>query len=440
MEELKHGFRIDPAKCAGRMECMRICPVQALRVKNGKAALIPERCIDCGVCLRVCPRGAVSAATLSFADLDKFKLKVAVPSSVLYSQFPMTASPDKIRGALLKIGFDVVYDFSAEVELVNRAIRDCLRSWKDSLPLISSSCPVVVRLVQVAYPTMVGQLLPIELPRELAGREVKRRFSQTHGVSEDEIAAVYITPCQAKTISIIQPAEGAKSHLDGAVGINEIYNETLSHIRDDDATEAGSVTGFLRSSRTLLWGTAEGQAENLARHRYLSLTGIPSIIKVFDDIEKGKLRNVDFLECHACEGGCIGGNLTVENHYVARSKILYVFAGMDKPGESFTREIEERYPTTDFSPRAPIKPRMVPDGNLGLIELVRRKKRTEEILRALPGLNCGLCGAPACRAHAEDVASGRAEARDCVFLGSERIDQLRQLYLRDGGKGTGGQA
>lgn len=436
MEELKHGFRIDAAKCDGCMECMRSCPVQALRVKQGKAALLPERCIDCGVCLRLCPHGAVSPATLSFADLDRFKVKVAVPSSVLYSQFPLVASPDRIRAALLKIGFDMVYDFSVEIELVNRAIRDCLATWGGNLPIISSSCPVVVRLVQVAYPTMVDQLMPVELPRELAGREVKRSLAPQFDCSPDDVAAVYITPCQAKSISIMQPAEGDKSWLDGAVGINEIYNEILSHLRDEDAPVAAAAS-FVRSPLTLLWGTAEGQAENLSRHRYLSLTGIASIIKVFDDIEKGKIRNVDFLECHACEGGCIGGNLTVENHYVARSKILYVFGSMEEPTAEFSAEVDARYPLTDFMPRAPIRPRILPDSNLGVVELVKRRKRTEEILKALPGLNCGLCGAPRCRTHAEDVTAGHAEARDCVFVDRNRIDALRAIYVRDADRSQG---
>ena len=42
MVELKHGFKIDRARCVGRMHCMRACPTHAIRVKNGKAHLIPE--------------------------------------------------------------------------------------------------------------------------------------------------------------------------------------------------------------------------------------------------------------------------------------------------------------------------------------------------------------------------------------------------------------
>ena len=83
MPELKHGFKIDPAKCEGRMYCMRACPTRAIRVKNGKAHLIPELCIDCGSCLGVCPSKAISATTVSLADLNRFKFKVAVASPAL---------------------------------------------------------------------------------------------------------------------------------------------------------------------------------------------------------------------------------------------------------------------------------------------------------------------------------------------------------------------
>jgi len=62
---------------------------------------------------------------------------------------------------------------------------------------------------------------------------VKRKYSRELGLRPEEIAAIYITPCQAKSISILQPAEDAKSFLDGAVGISEIYNDILYRLRKD---------------------------------------------------------------------------------------------------------------------------------------------------------------------------------------------------------------
>ena len=408
---------------------MRACPTHAIRVKNGKASLIPELCIDCGSCLVVCPSGAISATTITFAELDRFKFKVAVCSPTLFFQFSQRVTPAHVRRALLDLGFDAVWDYSIDIELINRAITDCVKQWPGPFPLISSSCPVVVRLVQVAYPAMVEQLIPIESPREIAGRELKRKYSKELKLKSEEIAAIYITPCQAKTISILQPAEEAKSHLDGSVGISEIYNDIFNQIQKSSKPVDPEQIVF-SSGELSRWIAPEGEFPNLSREHYLPLTGLNDIIKVFNDIEKGKIRNIEFLECHACLGGCIGGNLTVENLYVARSKNLHLLAYVLNPTPEFEKEVEKRYGKEDFSLRRPLRPRIIEGEVVDLRERVMRRRRADELLRGLPLLNCGLCGAPTCRNHAEDVAAGRTEVGDCVFLSRERIEVLRKIYKK----------
>jgi Fe-S-cluster-containing hydrogenase component 2 len=408
---------------------MRACPTHAIRVKNGKARLIPELCIDCGSCLGVCPTGAITATTITFAELDKYKFKVAVASPALFAQFALNVTPAQVGRALLDLGFDAVWEYAVDIELIDRAIMDCVKKWPGPFPLISDSCPVVVRLVQVAYPSMVEHLIPIDAPREIAGRELKRKYSQELGLKPEEIAAIYITPCQAKTISILQPAEEAKSHLDGAVGISQVYNDILVKMRK--STNVGEAQGDLMSSSELLhWGAPEGEFPKISPEHYLPLAGLSDIMKVFNDIEKGKIRNIEFLECHACQGGCVGGNLTVDNLYVARSKSLHLRATMPKPSPDFEAEVRRRYAMEDFSLRASIKPRRIEGEVVDLRERVARRKRADELLKGLPLLNCGLCGAPTCKSHAEDVAALRADISDCVFLSRDRIDILREIYKK----------
>ena len=429
MVELRHGFRIDPDKCDGRMSCMRACPTHAIRVKNGKARLISELCIDCGLCLGVCELGAISATTINFAELDGYKFKVAVASPALFTQFGLRDTPADIGRALLELGFDAVWEYAVDFALVDRAITDFVKKWPGPFPLISNYCPVVVRLIQVAYPSMVDHVIPLESPREIAARELKRKYSREMGLKPEEIAAIYITPCQAKAISILQPAEEAKSNLDGAVAISEIYNDLVTKMRE--ATRPGDAPKDLVPAGELLrWGSPEGEIPALSREHYLPLTGLPHIMKVFDDIEKGKTRNIEFLECHACQGGCIGGNLTVENLYVARSKNLHLMAGMSTPGHEFEKEVDRRYALEDFSLRGSLKPRQTEGEAIDLRERVMRRKRAEEVLKTLPQLNCGLCGAPKCKNHAEDVAASRADLLDCVFLSPDRIKALGKHYKK----------
>lgn len=411
---------------------MRVCPTRAIRVKEGKAKLLPELCIDCGSCLTVCPSGAIQATTGSVADLDSYHYKVAVPSPVLFGQFPQGITPAHIMVGLCGLGFDAVWDFTVELSLVNRAVLDYVEHWEGPYPLISVSCPVVVRLVQVLYPGMIDQLIHLQPPRELAGRELKRRYSEELGINRDEIAAIYITPCQAKTISILKPAEGAKSNLDGSLGICDVYNDILAITRPMEKEGADILSeGSVRSMEMLRWATSQGQGHVLGRHRYMSVTGLANIIQVFDDIEKGKLRNIEYLECDACWGGCVGGNLTVDNIYVTFSKIQRLLADLPESDPTLEAEIERRHPCEDFSLRGRIRPRTA-DRNVGdLKERVRRIKTEEAVSKILPGLNCGLCGAPTCKTFARDVAAGTARKCDCVLLSNERLEKLREIYIRN---------
>ena len=55
--------------------------------------------------------------------------------------------------------------------------------------------------------------------------------------------------------------------------------------------------------------------------------------------------------------------------------------------------------------------------------------RMEKICADLPGLDCGSCGSPTCRAMAEDIVKGKAKETDCIHKLKEQIqsvyDQLK---------------
>jgi hypothetical protein len=152
------------------------------------------------------------------------------------------------------------------------------------------------------------------------------------------------------------------------------------------------------------------------------------VIKVFDDIEKGKLKDIDFLDCFACWGGCANGNLTVDNVYVSLGKLQTLWTDLPEIDDETAAEARRRYPREAFAMDPPPQPRAalrVTD----LRERVRRVKETERIAGELPGVNCGLCGTPGCRVLAHDVAAGTAKKTDCVFLSKRRLDELRAIHL-----------
>ena len=416
MIDYAHGFRVHDDLCDGCLACMRLCPTQAIRVRGGKASVRAELCIDCGSCLSACTRGAMTATTSTLDEFADFAFKVAIPSPVLFGQFPREVRPEHIVQGLLAAGFDAVWDYGIDLGLTTRAIADYVDDWEGPHPLVNMNCPVIIRLVQVSYPRMVDQLLQMQPPREMAGREIKRRYAQELGLAPEKIAAIYVTPCQARTISIVQPAEGGTSCLDGTVGVPQVYNAILEEARRaSEAGEQPAESSLVRSSAMLRWATPRAFPYALRRHRYIAVTGLPNVIQVFDDVERGKLKDIDFLECYACWAGCGNGNLTVDNVYVGQAKLQTLMAELPPTDPVTEAEIERRYQHESFSLESPFAPRVRP-GAGSLRDRVRRVNEAADVLRNLPGYDCGLCGAPACRVLARDVAAGEAAATDCVLL------------------------
>ena len=62
----KHSVELDVMKCTGCTTCLRHCPTEAIRIRDGHAVINEDRCIDCGECIRVCPNNAKKAMCSKF--------------------------------------------------------------------------------------------------------------------------------------------------------------------------------------------------------------------------------------------------------------------------------------------------------------------------------------------------------------------------------------
>ncbi len=426
MNHYLHFVRVDEDKCQGRMKCMRICPTEAIRVRGGKAKIDDEKCIDCGECITACPSGAIYPLTDPFGELTKFKHTVAIPSPALYAQFGQKITPSKILKGLKKLGFDDAYDLALSCGEISFAIQEYLRENKELKPLIINTCPTVVRLIQVKYPSLISHIIPIDIPREIAGREVKQKKSRQYGLKENKIGAFYITPCPAKMISIKQPAEKEKSYLDGAISVSDIYGPLLSAMENGDIEESDKSIDNL-CILGLGWAMAGGISRTLKLKNSLSVSGLPEILKVFDDMERGKLQYIDFIEAYSCPQGCIGGSLTVENLYISYNKILKLIEELELRKVKKCpdiREVRKKYSQGYFFKEHELHPRPLKPLNDDLTIAIKKRKEKEKIYETLPKIDCGACGSPTCAAFAEDVVKKEASISDCVFMLPKKLKGL----------------
>lgn len=410
-----HSVKINKKKCIGCVRCMKGCPTKAIRVKNGKAIINKERCIDCGECLRVCQYNAVVPITTSSADLDKFRYRVAVPSPVLYSQFGQHVMPNEILSVLKELGFDFVYDEALMCEMTSGAIEEYLDDNKGPKPVISSTCPVVVRLIQRLFPSLCNRIIPIEPPREIAAKNLRVEISNKYKVKKEDIGIIHITPCAAKMVSINHPETLQKSYLDGALSIQDIYNKIMMKLKK------AKKPYILENQRQVSgigigWAIAGGEIRGLKYFHSISVSGVYDTIKILEDVEAGRLDNIEYLGCLICPDGCVGGPLTVENRFMAKSNVLRLiktFGGKRRVTAHFVKKL---YQEKFFSFEASVKPKPFSPLDKNREKAIRKMKLLEKTFEKLPHTDCGVCGAPDCRTFAEDVARGEAKISDCLFI------------------------
>jgi len=157
--------------------------------------------------------------------------------------------------------------------------------------------------------------------------------------------------------------------------------------------------------------------------------GMRNVVRILNDIEMGKLRDMDYVECHTCPHGCVSGCLLAENPYVARARILEILSPLgDQPRQS-ERELAEFCEKGGYlvDRKLSVQSPGPLDSDVG--RAIAKIRRFEEIRQSLPNINCGACGAPSCTAFADDVVRGEAHLNDCVCVALQELRAGQQKVL-----------
>ena len=410
MNTYEHSVLLSPDKCIGCTTCVRHCPTEAIRIRDGRAVINQGRCIDCGECIRVCPQKAKKAVCNRLSDMDGFKWKIALPAPALYGQFENLEDVEYVLGGLLHIGFDDVYEVAQAAELLSAYTRAYLSTAGVKKPVISTACPAVARLISLRFPSLEENVLRLLPPIEVAAKLAREKAQKEHpDLKPEEIGVCFISPCPAKASYVKNGFGDYRSQVDVVIPISDVYFQLIN------AMDRGDTLGDLSASGRIGvgWATSGGEASALFNDSYLAADGIENVIRVLDQIENGNIAQMEFVELNACPGGCVGGVLTVQNPFIARARlhILRRYMPVSRnslpadeayiPAEYFFEEMPEYQPISQLSD--------------SIAKSMRMMAEIQNLRGQLPGVDCSACGAPTCRAFAEDVVRGNANIDDCLL-------------------------
>lgn len=422
MNTYEHSVFLDTSKCNGCTTCLRHCPTEAIRIRDSHAVINPERCIDCGECIRICPNKAKKAVFNKLSDMDGFKYKIALPAPTLYGQFDNLEDVDFVLNGLLKIGFDDVYEVSAAAEMVSAYTRVYLKTEGVKKPVISSACPVILRLIALRFPFLNDNVVKMLPPMEIAAKLARERALKNHPeLSEQDIGVCFISPCPGKASYVKNGFGDYKSRVDAVVSISDVYFKLINEMKPTDVPVAMSDSGMIGIG----WATTGGESTAIFNEDYLAADGIDNVIRVLDQIENGNIPRLEFIELNACTGGCVGGVSAVQNPFIAKARLQTLRRYLPVSQHSLSKDESQYIPDGYFFNKLPL---YQPISRLSdnMAESMRMLADIQRLKDELPGIDCGSCGAPNCRAFAEDVVRSRADKSECVLM---LRDELRE-YLR----------
>ena len=386
-----------PNACQDCYKCVRHCPVKAIRIENGSAAVIPEACVACGACVKVCP----SRAKKVRSDLSRLRTLLESGAKVYASVAPSFTgyfkgvSIERLAGALISAGFAGVSETAHGAESVSAHVNRLFAESPRTSVMISSACPACVDFIRKYMPEWTDRISPLPSPV----RAHVKLLKEWHG---NDIKVVFIGPCAAKK----NEADRSPDELALALTFSSL-ERFFADLQIDLARSPEAQLSLGPASEGRFYSVEGGMNDTLRdgtdRVRYVSVSGLDGLrrlLSVTPPPKESDARPV-FIECLACPGGCVNGPVMKEGS----ANLATLFA------TDATAPIRASSVTTHcggVSYRSESVPTNTHDEFAIAEALARIGKftKTDEV-------NCGACGYESCRAFACAMLDGKAEEAMC---------------------------
>ncbi|MDR2934370.1 MAG: 4Fe-4S binding protein [Candidatus Adiutrix sp.] len=391
------------SECQDCYKCLRHCPVQAIKVLNGQADVMPRRCLACGRCVSACPSGAKRVRY----DLDKARELIADGGKVMASLAPswrgtLSRNRPQLIAALKALGFAGVSETALGAQELSIRTAALLNHSGPGLH-ISSACPVIVDYVLAYRPDFAANIIPFASPALTHARLLKNEYGE-------DTSVVFIGPCFGKKNEADRHPDLIAAAL--TFGELKVWLEDVKEISVKDLSPDDEEALFQpgRANEGALYPLDGGMNESIRRVgvknevQLLNLDSLDLFIKALGELDPGAIVRPLFIEALACAGGCVAGPGIASE----RSVFLKMSAVL--------RHVVSRIEVPQ-SPKVTVPVTYEPAG------LTAPEHTLEEIEAALHSLgkytpedqiNCSGCGYPSCLDLARALLDGNAEPAMCV--------------------------
>lgn len=306
--------------------CEEACPVGAIsKNEEGKEVIDYHKCIFCGNCMRECPFGAMMDKG-QLVDVIKHimngKKVVAMYAPAVAAQF--RAVPGQLEAALLDAGFNRVWEVAIGADITaDREAAEFEERMEHGHKLMTTSCcPAYVRAVKKHVPELTECVSDTHTPMHYTAELAKK--------ADPDCITVFIGPCLAKR------REGMDDDLvDYVLSVEEMGAFFIAKDIEIGALEA-RPDSIIPTASGRNFATTGGVAESVKIRLKDPTILKPAVINGLDKagmkilanygkIQSGELPVKDdtpnLIEVMACEGGCVGGPSVITNVKVANMQL-----------------------------------------------------------------------------------------------------------------------
>lgn len=398
--------------------CVRNCPVSAVKVNNSRVEVIEERCINCGKCVELCSQNAREITNNSELVLNKLKKDNNI-TAVLAPSFPAFKTEwDKEDWQLLlkEMNFKDIHDVAWGAELVSQEYIRIVE--ESSNTLISSACPVIVKLINKYYPELNQYLAPVVSPMQAVSRYLKK--------ARPDLELIIIGPCHAKKVELEK-----EENVIAVLTFSEVFSiaekmkikpvkkeentreKKISFEKDDDSS-------ISENSRSLAVGGALYKKAAESNKNSVHIEGEKQVLEFLDALENDKI-NIDFADLLFCRGCLDGFDLRAENYYL-KEKALYDYIDYNDNFNRYDKSAAEKIDLSQSFEAEEVNFSLPDEKEIWNI-LNKTNKFNEDDL-----LDCGACGYNSCKDKAVAVYQGFAEVNICLpYLLREKRKEVKEV-------------